>query len=126
PARRYAGKLASVTRELVGPRFALIRPEFAALRRQPQIGAVTRLLVFVGGMDAGDTTSHVLRALDAPLPGNPAIDVVIGGSHPRREAIEALCLARDCTCYVQTDRMAELLAAADLVVGSGGTNTWER
>lgn len=126
PARRYAGKLASATRELVGPRFALIRPEFAAQRRQPRIGPVSRILVFVGGMDAGDATSLVLKALDAPLPGHPAIDVVIGGSHPRREAIESLCLARGWTCHVQTSRMAELLAAADLVIGSGGTNTWER
>jgi spore coat polysaccharide biosynthesis predicted glycosyltransferase SpsG/L-amino acid N-acyltransferase YncA len=127
PETRYAGKLPKSCRQLIGPRFALMRAEFAAARRTPRGGEVKCILVFIGGMDAGDVTSYILRALSEGLSGRPAINVAIGANHPQRAAIQAHCDAMDdWTCHVQTNHMAHLLAAADLVIGSGGTNTWER
>lgn len=124
---RYAGRLPAECRQLIGPRFALMRPEFRAARRERGSGPVERVLVFVGGMDAADVTSRILDALSQGMPGGLAVDVVIGRLHPNGRAIQSRCDARQgWTCHVQTDRMAELLAAADLVIGSGGTNTWER
>jgi RimJ/RimL family protein N-acetyltransferase len=54
------------------------------------------------------------------------VDVVIGALHPRRSEIEALCSACGFALHVQTVRMAELMLAADLAIGAGGTASWER
>jgi UDP-2,4-diacetamido-2,4,6-trideoxy-beta-L-altropyranose hydrolase len=54
------------------------------------------------------------------------VDVVVGESHPRREEIAAQSERHGFACHVQTPRMAELIAAADLAIGAGGTAVWER
>ncbi|MGM9489813.1 UDP-2,4-diacetamido-2,4,6-trideoxy-beta-L-altropyranose hydrolase [Ideonella sp. YS5] len=131
-AHRYVGLVPPGTRQLLGPRFALLRPEFAAARQAmaPRGDEVKRVLVFFGGFDARNATGRVLEALDelrrsgiAPF----AVDAVIGALHPAREALSAFCRGREgWTCHVQTDRMAELMARADVAVGAGGGATWER
>lgn len=128
-ADRYAGKVPASATLLLGPAYALLRPEFLAARRKvrPRRGAVRRLLVLLGGMDAGNTTGAVLQAVDAI--GDPAmhVDVVIGAAHPARGQIEQLANASSLIrCHVQTDKVADLCAAADLAVGGGGGATWER
>jgi hypothetical protein len=52
--------------------------------------------------------------------------VVVGVQHPCRERIEAACVKHGFICHVQTNKMAELMAAADLAIGAGGLATWER
>jgi len=54
------------------------------------------------------------------------VDVVIGAEHPYREQVESACADHDFMCHVQTNRMAELMASADLAVGAGGSASWER
>jgi UDP-2,4-diacetamido-2,4,6-trideoxy-beta-L-altropyranose hydrolase len=130
--QRYTGRVPAAARQMLGPRFALLRPEFAAARQAVAArgDVVKRVLVFFGGVDSGNTTGRVLEALDvlrssgvAPF----AVDAVIGALHPAREALRAFCAARaDWQCHVQTDRMAELMSAADLAIGAGGGATWER
>jgi RimJ/RimL family protein N-acetyltransferase len=55
-----------------------------------------------------------------------AVDVVIGAGHRNRARIEALCASTGFSVHVQTARIAELMAAADLSLGAGGSATWER
>lgn len=128
-AQRYAATRSSGAQCLLGPRYALLRPEFSALREQvaPRTGPVRRILVFLGGMDSGDATSKVLNALRRVRPRGCEVNVVIGPMHPARTAIESLAGRSSwLTCHVQTARMAELCAAADMAVGAGGGATWER
>ncbi len=127
-AARYTEHVPANCRLLLGPRHAMLRADFATLRAkvQPRDGEVSRLLVFLGGMDAGNVTSIVLQALDKLPRREFATDVVIGAGHPAREAIERDCARLGLICHVQTPRMAELMAAADLAIGAGGTATWER
>jgi len=54
------------------------------------------------------------------------VDVVIGAQHPCRAEIETNCAALGFVCHVQTDKMAELMMAADLAIGAGGSASWER
>lgn len=113
---------------LFGPRYAILRPEFARLRAitTPRAGEVRRLLVFFGGVDAGDETGKALAAL-AGIGGLPLVDVVAGAANPHLGGIRRLAAALpDATVHVDTDRMGELMAAADLCVGAAGTTTWER
>jgi UDP-2,4-diacetamido-2,4,6-trideoxy-beta-L-altropyranose hydrolase len=129
---RYAGRVAPGTRQLLGPRYALLRPEFTSARRAlaPRGDTVKRVLVFFGGFDQRNATGLVLEALDELRRsgvGSFAVDAVIGALHPAREALQAFCSERDgWTCHVQTGRMAELMAHADLAIGAGGGATWER
>ena len=129
---RYAGRVPGSARLMLGPRFALLRPEFSAARAAlaPRVDVVRRVLVFFGGFDAHNTTGRVLQALEMLRRdgiGPFAVDAVIGALHPAREELEAYCAQRrGWTCHVQTERMAELMGAADLAIGAGGGATWER
>lgn len=124
---RYAEKVPAYCQQLIGPRYALLRDEFRRLHEQltPRSGAVNKILVFFGGMDADNHTALAIEALST-LAVKAQVDVVIGARHPNKAEIEAACTARGYACHVQTERMAELMAAADFSVGAGGTAIWER
>lgn len=71
-------------------------------------------------------TGQALTALIEIAQEGLEVDVVLGAQHPQRAAIESLCQTQGYRCHVQTSRMAELMASADLAIGAGGTATWER
>jgi UDP-2,4-diacetamido-2,4,6-trideoxy-beta-L-altropyranose hydrolase len=125
---RYNGKVPAHCQLLLGPRYALLREEFRQLRKQvkPHTGAVKRILVFFGGMDADNYTDLAIKALAEIQLEEIQVDVVIGAQHPCRAEIETSCITHGFICHVQTDKMAELMAAADLAIGAGGTAIWER
>ncbi|MBC7467828.1 MAG: UDP-2,4-diacetamido-2,4,6-trideoxy-beta-L-altropyranose hydrolase [Ramlibacter sp.] len=125
---QYCDLLERGTTCLLGPHYALLRPEFLAARNGlvPRDGPVRRVLVFMGGMDSVNATEPVLEAI-ALVDRTLDVDVVIGPSHPARARIEVL--AREwpsLRCLIQNSDMAQLCVAADLAVGAGGGATWER
>lgn len=125
---RYMGKVPPHCELLMGPRYALLRDEFRKLHEQVRLrsGPVKRILVFFGGVDADNYTSLAIEALaGVDIPGLH-VDVVIGAQHPCLEQVQASCVRHGFVCYVQTDRMAALMAGADLAIGAGGSATWER
>ena len=82
--------------------------------------------MFFGGVDADNFTGLTIEALAGLGSCGLQIDVVIGAQHPYREQIESACSEYMFSCYVQTNRMAEFMAKADLAIGAGGSATWER
>jgi len=125
--QRYLGKVPVYCRLLLGPSFALLRPEFKAMRQHTQArdGIVNNILVFFGGVDAYNCTSQVLDVL-INLNLGIQIDVVIGQQHPQKEEIKQKCALHHISCHIQTNQMATLMANADLAIGAGGTSVWER
>jgi UDP-2,4-diacetamido-2,4,6-trideoxy-beta-L-altropyranose hydrolase len=127
---RYQMSVAAGARLLLGPQFALVRPEFAALRQSAlrrRDGSLSRLLVSMGGSDLQNATGEVLMGLLACPNAQWAIDVVIGSGNPHRALLEEACGKLPNTMlYVQTAAMAELMLAADCAIGAGGSTTWER
>ena len=125
---RYTGKVPAHCQLLLGPRYALLRDEFQKLREQvkPRTGPVKRILVFFGGVDADNYTGRAIEALAEIGVKEMHVDVVIGAQHPCRAEIETNCSIQGFICHVQTDKMAELMAAADLAIGAGGSASWER
>lgn len=125
---RYARLVPKNCQKLLGPRYALLRPEFAAARavlRQRE-GYVRRILVFFGGVDPANETLKTLEAL-LPIQMNYYIDVVVGISNPNKDNIQAFCTKHENFHYhCQVGNIAELMAAADLAIGAGGVATWER
>jgi UDP-2,4-diacetamido-2,4,6-trideoxy-beta-L-altropyranose hydrolase len=125
---RYTGKVPEHCKLLLGPRYALLRDEFRKLREQvkQRNGTVKKILVFFGGVDADNYTGRAIEALVEIGIEGLHVDVVIGAQHPCREQIKAVCAQHGFICHVQTDKMAELMAAADLAIGAGGSASWER
>jgi UDP-2,4-diacetamido-2,4,6-trideoxy-beta-L-altropyranose hydrolase len=125
---RYKGKVPNQCRTLIGPRYALLRKEFAECRQRvrPRVNGVTRVLVFFGGMDANDFTTKAIIALSQITDPQFLVDIVIGDQHPNKEGVVTLCQRLGYTCHVQTSRMADLMANADFAIGAGGGAVWER
>lgn len=125
---RYVGKVPARCQLLLGPRYALLRDEFWQLHEhvEPRNGPVKRILVFFGGVDADNYTGRAIEALSEIDIPSLHVDVVIGEQHPCREQIKVTCALHGFICHVQTDKMAELMATADLAIGAGGSATWER
>ncbi|WP_232362353.1 UDP-2,4-diacetamido-2,4,6-trideoxy-beta-L-altropyranose hydrolase [Selenomonas sputigena] len=126
---RYDDLVPEKCKLLLGPRYALLRQEFYEVKARlvPRDGSLRRILVFYGGSDRTQETEKAIRALVQLQLSSVAVDVVVGGSNPRREQIERLCRQHDFLRYhCQVENMAELMAKADLCLGAGGTTTWER
>lgn len=125
---RYVGKVPAHCQLLLGPRYALLRDEFRKLHEQvqPRTGSVKRILIFFGGVDADNYTGLAIEALAGLSDNGLHVDVVIGTQHPCCLEIETNCAVQGFVCHIQTDRMAELMAAADLAIGAGGSASWER
>lgn len=127
PERRYSA-LAEGAEFLLGPSYALLRPEFHAERRHAKrrTGEVRRLMVFMGGSDSRNVTSSVLRAL-ARLKGHSLeIEVIVGKANPHPEEVAQLCEQAGAQMLTQVDDMAARMALADLSIGAAGVATWER
>jgi len=125
---RYKGRTPPGCQMLMGPRHALLRREFGSQREtvSAREGTVHRLLVFFGGIDERNFTGKTLKALSSITQQNLKVDVVIGTLHPFRDEIQSTCSSLGFSCHVETSRIAELMAAADLSIGAGGTAVWER
>lgn len=129
----YSGLDPSGTRVLAGPRFALLRPEFAALRdfslRRREAPALERIMVSMGGVDMDDATGEVLKELSgAPLSQGTHISVVMGASAPWLRSVRARAASMPwpTEVHVAAENMARLMAASDLAIGAAGTTSWER
>lgn len=117
----------------MGPRYALLRSEFAKLRCQSltrrESPSFKRLLITMGGVDKDNVTGHVLQALSqCDLPSELEITVVMGGRAPFLPLIRAQAtqMPRLTEVFVDTDHMAELMSASDLCIGAAGGTSWER
>ena len=126
---RYDNLVPKSCHKLLGPKYALLRPEFAVARKnlRERDGQVKRVLVFFGGVDPTNETEKTLQALTGISDRQFDVDVVVGGGNLHKEQINKICAANDGFYYhCQVDNMAELMAAADLAIGAGGATTWER
>jgi UDP-2,4-diacetamido-2,4,6-trideoxy-beta-L-altropyranose hydrolase len=125
---RYAGLVPKGCLLRIGPRFALLRDDFRKLRANVKVrcGNVSRVLVFFGGVDSHNKTGFVIEALEQLQQPQLAVDVVVGSQHPQLEMVRQRCAMNGFFCHVQTKKMANLMAVADLAIGAGGIALWER
>ena len=118
---------------LVGPQYALLRPEFRYFRARSihrrRNTKLSRILISMGGMDLPSTTSSVLRALESSdLPSTIELDVIMGSQAPGLNKVTLLSERSRFDNRVSTDvfNMAERMCRADLSIGAAGSTTWER
>lgn len=121
---------------LLGPQYALLRPEFHAKRalieKKPRTFSldVLRILINLGGVDKDNVTGQVLSELTHYL--NPQyldITVVMGASAPHKTAVQEqvkeLKFANQ-VVLVNVNNMADLMLEHDLAIGAAGSTAWER
>jgi UDP-2,4-diacetamido-2,4,6-trideoxy-beta-L-altropyranose hydrolase len=124
---RYDSHLPEGCATLIGPRYALLQPDYADLHDdvRPRQGPVRRILVFFGGVDGANLTDRTLDALLDIAPRDLFIDVVASAASVDRLRQMA---AGNTNVGVHSGllTLAPLMAAADLAVGAAGTTTWER
>jgi UDP-2,4-diacetamido-2,4,6-trideoxy-beta-L-altropyranose hydrolase len=125
----YDGLVPAGCARLLGPRFALVRPEFAAAAasRPERDGEIRRILVSFGGGDTTELTATTMRALEPLAHRGLAVDVVTGMDVESPEALTTVAEAiPGVTLYGRVQDMAGLMAGADLMIGAGGSTAWER
>lgn len=126
----YDGLIADKTIGFFGADYQIIQPVFFDL----QAGSLARdrwplgrVFISLGGTDPFNLTSPILTATFAALP-DCQIDVVSGSMSPHFGALKTTvdALGARVTLHADAQNVADLMCAADLAIGAGGTMTWER
>lgn len=133
-AQDYDGLVPAHCRLLLGADYALLRPEFAALRdqalaRRRSAAPVRRIMIAVGSTDPINSSA---AALDAVVLSGLAVevDVILSSGAPHLDRVRAQSDGLPLTVRVHADvgaaKLAELMDQADIAIGSGGITSWER
>ena len=130
----YAKWVPAHCRVLTGPHYALLHPEFAALRtyslqRRKTQPAWRQLLITMGGVDQTNATGQVLQALKTcALPVDCRITVVMGLTAPWLQNVQQLAaqIPFSTDVVVNVSDMAQRMADSDLAIGAAGSTSWER
>lgn len=128
----YAGRVPEGCTILVGPHYALVRPEFGyhvpAATSNPRVSAVRQVFVAMGGTDAGNSLGRVLTALAGLNPTNrPVVHVMISTLSRAADRLEALLnrLPYECVVHRDLDDPVALMAGCDVAVTAGGMTSFE-
>jgi UDP-2,4-diacetamido-2,4,6-trideoxy-beta-L-altropyranose hydrolase len=131
---QYASLVTTQCQVLTGPHYALLRPEFAALRayslqRRQSRPALRQLLITMGGVDQPNATGQVLQALKTcASPADCRITVVMGLTAPWLQNVQELAaqMPWPTEVVVNVSDMAQRMADSDLAIGAAGSTAWER
>jgi UDP-2,4-diacetamido-2,4,6-trideoxy-beta-L-altropyranose hydrolase len=132
-ARDYDDLVPPHCQRLIGAHYALLRPEFAALRNyslkrrvRPEL---KNILISLGGIDQSNATLEVLKSLkNYNLEPDVKIKIVLGENAPWIDEVKmfAATLLWQTTVLVEVSNMAQLMADCDLAIGAPGSTSWER
>ena len=132
--KKYKDVVPDSCKILVGPDFALLRPEFALWRdysliRRKDINSVNTILITLGGVDPDNYTGIILQQLASiEISLDIEITVVMGATSPHLQSVQQQAASMPIKTRVKVDvsNMAELMSDADLAIGAAGATTWER
>ena len=118
-----------IGKKLLGPGYAMLRPEFAAARKRAEERTVPdhagKLLLSLGGGDFSGHLERIAASLTLPELAGCVLRVIAGAM--RHELIRELL--HDCPATVeiltQVDDMPSLLLDTDLCITAGGSTCWE-
>lgn len=119
---------------LLGPKYALLRPEFAewrkpSLERRNKVEEPKKILISLGGVDKNNLTGEILKQL-AVIEINKSIfvTVVLGPGSPHFLKVEKLIQEMPFKTELKSNvsNMAELMCQSDLAIGAAGSTSWER
>lgn len=129
PGAETLGYGGSIGRRLLGPKYALLRREFAAARESavPRVPPAQpeNILVTLGGGDFSDALEGIGAHMTGAELAGRTIRVIQGAMDAERvRAAFAKCPAR-LEILPRVDDMAALLLDTDLCITAGGSTCWE-
>ena len=132
--KSYDSLIPHYCQRLLGPKWALLRPEFSVERQtllgRRQLSApVRRILIAIGGADGRNLTPSLISATITATSGlNVDLDVILGGHASCLTTVREMQLQASThfDLHVDTDRVATLMSAADMAIGACGVGSWER
>lgn len=131
-SEEYFGLVSIDCELLIGPKYALLKPEFSELREysyarrtQPKL---KRVLISMGGVDKDNKTGSLLSAIShCNLLEGCQIIVVMGEYAPWLQDVRAqVSRLPTVEVLVNVQNMAKLMSDCDLAIGAAGTTAWER
>ena len=123
---KYLQKQSS--RLLLGPRYAVLKPKFAAVTPRPSGRSVRRILVSFGGGDDRGAVDRTLQDLSYSLPAGIKLVVVSGKLNPQIGAMDRwrnMNPNAPVEFHIEPSDIVALIADCDLAVIAGGTMTYE-
>lgn len=120
-------------RRLIGPHYALLRPEFSAtrsysvLRRRSM--SLKYWLITMGGVDSENITGRILDVMAGiKLPKESRITVIMGANAPHSATVkrQAASIGVPTEVLFGVNDMARHMAENDLCIGAAGGTAWER
>ncbi|WP_226698679.1 UDP-2,4-diacetamido-2,4,6-trideoxy-beta-L-altropyranose hydrolase [Qipengyuania gaetbuli] len=118
---------------LIGPDYALLRPQFAASREQTlerrEAAQISHIMISLGGVDRDNVTMRILDMLARlEIKWLERITVVLGASAPWVEPVQARArrMPVSTQVVVGSSDMSSIMSGADLCIGGAGTTSWER
>ena len=120
----------SDTRLLLGPRFALLRPEFRSIRTPPRPvqARIENVLITFGGSDPANYTVRTLRALRQQGLTSVALRTVLGPANVHSAAVRSEIALWPNPGHVLLEDARDVsrhMAWADLAIGAAGSTVWE-
>ena len=124
---KYAGLVSDGTRILGGPRYALLGSAYRNLAGYLFHDVVRSIGVFIGGTDADDHSSRVVKACREFAGFTGPIEVATTRYNPNLQNLRTLARRWPSTTVTEDlPDLADFFARHDLQVGAGGGATWER
>ena len=127
--KRYNDRVPEDCVQLLGPKYALLQPEFLKLRKETKIRKlpIKKVMIFFGGSDNFNLTDIAINALEEFLEELESIDIVLPSHNQNYESIKRRAdLHEKINLYSDLPSLAPLMQKADLAIGAGGTTNWER
>ena len=128
----YDGLITPEAKTLIGPHYALLRPEFAAARAaslsRRSTAPARHLLINFGGADPQGITARVLRNLAPEAPNWERITIVMGPAADTLRDVHQAAAQLGPAASILTDvtDMARLMSESDVALGAAGSTSWER
>ena len=127
--QRYEKLIQNGTITLLGPKYAIIRPEFRKINKKTikKNSQIKKILVSFGGSDPTNECKKVLDALCSIENSKFEIIVAAGIYNHKFEQLKKLYEKySNIKIYRHVDELSRLMVNSDLFIGAGGTTTWER
>ena len=125
----------SQAKVLLGPKYALLRPEFTEFRQKINLNKIEestqklKLLINLGGVDKDNLTTQILEVFEnTVLSYEIELTVIMGLNSPWKECVidKTKQLNYPAQVLVNVSNMAELMVNHDLAIGAAGSTAWER